>query len=73
MKAHLITKHLVVPRSRSFAKVKVNYQGHSFQNTAIFGGINVSETQLAHQYLFNPFPNNPWFLRVCSRSLLKTL
>ena len=24
-------------------------------------------------YLFNPFPNKPWFLRVCSTSLLKTL
>ena len=23
--------------------------------------------------LFNPFPNKPWFLRVCSRSLLKTV
>ena len=23
--------------------------------------------------LFNPFPNKPWFLRVCSTSLLKTL
>ena len=22
---------------------------------------------------FNPFPNKPWFLRVCSISLLKTL
>ena len=22
---------------------------------------------------FNPFPNKPWFLRVCCRSLLKTL
>ena len=22
---------------------------------------------------FNPFPNRPWFLRVCSTSLLKTL
>ena len=22
---------------------------------------------------FNPFPNKPWFLRVCSKSLLKTL
>ena len=21
----------------------------------------------------NPFPNKPWFLRVCSKSLLKTL
>ena len=23
-------------------------------------------------FLFNPFPNKPWFLRVCSTSLLKT-
>ena len=23
--------------------------------------------------IFNPFPNKPWFLRVCSGSLLKTL
>ena len=22
---------------------------------------------------FNPFPNKPWFLRVCSTSLIKTL
>ena len=22
---------------------------------------------------FNPFPNNPWFSRVCSTSLMKTL
>ena len=27
-----------------------------------------------NKYLpFNPFPNKPWFLRVCSTSLLKTL
>ena len=25
------------------------------------------------QNSFNPFPNKPWFLRVCSTSLLKTL
>ena len=24
-------------------------------------------------FLFNPFPNKPWFLCVCSKSLLKTL
>ena len=23
--------------------------------------------------VFNPFPNKPWFLRVCSTSLLKTM
>ena len=28
MKAHLIDTHLLVPRSRSSAKVKVKYQGH---------------------------------------------
>ena len=28
MKAHLIDTHLLVPRSRSSAKVKVEYQGH---------------------------------------------
>ena len=26
-----------------------------------------------HFFLVNPFPNKPWFLRVCSTSLLKTL
>ena len=24
------------------------------------------------QLVFNPFPNKPWFLRICSTSLLKT-
>ena len=24
-------------------------------------------------FCFNPFPNKPWYLRVCSTSLLKTL
>ena len=27
----------------------------------------------ANSFSFNPFPNKPWFLRVCSTSLLKTL
>ena len=26
-----------------------------------------------HQVILNPFPNKPWFLRVCSISLLKSL
>ena len=25
------------------------------------------------QNTFNPFPNKPWFLRVCTTNLLKTL
>ena len=32
------------------------------------------ESKQCYWYLsFNPFPNKPWFLRVCSKSLLKTL
>ena len=30
-------------------------------------------SQLISLSLINPFPNKPWFLRVCSKSLLKTL
>ena len=37
MKAHLIDTHLLVPRSRSSAKVKVNYQGHVYQKMGVSG------------------------------------
>ena len=30
-------------------------------------------TSLEFCFLINPFPNKPWFLRVCSTSFLKTL
>ena len=30
-------------------------------------------TMISSDVFFNPFPNKPWFLRVCSTSLLKTL
>ena len=43
MKAHLINTHLLVPRSRSSAKVKVKYQGHVSQDGCV-GGISVSQT-----------------------------
>ena len=39
-------------------------------------GPNIHTRQVKHQLLselFNPFPNKPWFLHVCSTSLLKTL
>ena len=39
MKAHLIDTHLLVPRSRSSAKVKVKYQGHIFKKMAISGAL----------------------------------
>ena len=35
MKAHLINMHLLVPRSRSSAKVKVKYQGYISQKIAV--------------------------------------
>ena len=45
MEAHLIDTHLLVPRSRSSAKVKVKYQGHISQKR-MFGRISVSQTHL---------------------------
>ena len=42
-----------------------------------FIALAVSETNMRFfvsvEQVFNPFPNNPWFLRVFSSSLLKTL
>ena len=32
-----------------------------------------NKSGLLQQVVFNPLPNKPWFLRVCSTSLLKTL
>ena len=37
MKAHLIDTHLLVPRSRSSAKVKVKYRGHVSQKMDVLG------------------------------------
>ena len=57
-------------------------KGKKYLNTniGVFVKINHSSTdqcpyywQLIKILLFNPFPNKPWFLRVCSTSLLKTL
>ena len=39
MKAHLIDTHLLVPRSRSSAKVKVKYQGHVSQKIGVSGAL----------------------------------
>ena len=38
--------HLLVPRSRSSAKVKVKYKGYISQKNGSFGGIRVSQTHL---------------------------
>ena len=39
MKAHLIDTHLLVPRSRSTAKVKVKFQGHVSQKMGVSGAL----------------------------------
>ena len=39
MKAHLIDTHLLVPRSRSSAKVKVKYEGHVSQKMGVLGAL----------------------------------
>ena len=39
MKAHLIDTHLLVPRSRSSAKVLVKYQGHVSQKMGVSGAL----------------------------------
>ena len=39
MKAHLIDTHLLVPRSRSSAKVKIKYQGHVSKNMGVSGAL----------------------------------
>ena len=54
MKAHLIDTHLVVPRSRLSAKVKVRYQGHVSQKMGGGGGgaISVSQTHLVFFFFF---------------------
>ena len=44
MNAYLINMHLLVPRSRSSAKIKVKYNGYISQKNGRFGGIRVSQT-----------------------------
>ena len=39
MKALLIDTHLLVPKSRSSAKVKVKYQGHVSQKIGVSGAL----------------------------------
>ena len=43
---------------------------HFLLSPNVFIGLISLNFFLTH---FNPFPNKPWFLRVCSTSLLKTL
>ena len=55
MKAYLINMHLLVPRSRSSAKVEVKYKGYISQKNGRFGGIRVSQAHLVSQCFFTMF------------------
>ena len=39
----------------------------------MLGGVEGGRVQDSSIFSFNPFPNKPWFLRVCGTRLLKTL
>ena len=54
MKADLINTHLLVPRSRSSAKVKVKYQGHVSQKMGASGALVFHKHILFHGVFF-PF------------------
>ena len=77
MKAHLIDTHFLVPRSRSSAKVKVKYQGNVSQKMGVLGALVVHKHILfSNGFIptedstsFNPFPNKPLFVCVCSTRL----
>ena len=53
MKARLIDTHLLVPRSRSSAKVKVKYQGHVSQKMGVSGALVFHKHILFHVEVFN--------------------
>ena len=44
MMAHLIDAYLLVPTSRSSAKVKVKYQGHVYQKMSVPGALVFTNT-----------------------------
>ena len=54
MKAHLIDTHLLVPRSRSSAKIKVKYQGHFSQKMGVPGALVFHKHILLVIVLENP-------------------
>ena len=53
MKAHLIDTHLLVPRSRSSAEVKVKYQGHVSQKMGVSGAL------VFHKHILFILQHNP--------------
>ena len=62
MKAYLINMHLLVPRSKSSAKVKVKWKGYISQKIGCFGGIHVSQTHLVTIALASSLCKNSHFV-----------
>ena len=52
MKAHLTDTHLLVPWSRSSAKVKVKYQGHVSQKMGVLGALVFHKHTLFYFIIF---------------------
>ena len=52
MKAHLIDTHLLPPRSRSSAKVKVKYRGHVSQKMGVLGALVFHKHILLYLYSY---------------------
>ena len=70
-----ITNIFFSPHNVSYIFKAKNMQGLSYTEIIVckcfqFGH---GDTFFVSRKCFNPFPNKPWFLRVCSTSLLKTL
>ena len=61
MKAHLINMHLLVPRSRSSAKVKLKYKGNISQKMAVLG-VFVFHKHILFKFVIckclNPLPDD---------------
>ena len=57
MKAYLIDTHLLVPRSRSSAKVKVKYQGHVSQKMGVSGALVFHKHILFYLKIKHPHPS----------------
>ena len=70
----------ILSSAHDFNLDKVNFLSSGNGLTVIFGLYSFCSLRLLsiwrylkYYHLVNPFPNKPWFLRVCSIGLLKTL
>ena len=82
MKAYLINMHLLVPRSRSSAKIKVKYKGYISQKMAVLGAF-VFQQHVLFSFDFSwpfvihggidGFSRMPVFLKVSNNNKAQTV